>query len=138
MNKKNTYFSVLFFGLILNVQSNNIDKLQIPEGFEINIYAENIESPRQITETEDGFIIVGSKNGKSIYALNDIDNDGFAEEKILIANGLQNPTGVTVHKGDLYFSEIDKIWTIKNIDNWLNNPSELPKKEVLSIVRAFS
>ena len=130
MNKKNTYFSVLFFGLILNVQSNNIDKLQIPEGFEINIYAENIESPRQITETEDGFIIVGSKNGKSIYALNDIDNDGFAEEKILIANGLQNPTGVTVHKGDLYFSEIDKIWTIKNIDNWLNNTSELPKKEV--------
>jgi len=88
MNKKNTYFFVLFFGLILNVQSNNIDKLQIPEGFEINIYAENIESPRQITETEDGFIIVGSKNGKSIYALNDIDNDGFAEEKILIANGL--------------------------------------------------
>jgi glucose/arabinose dehydrogenase len=48
----------------------------------------------------------------------------------LIANGLQNPTGVTVHEGDLYFSEIDKIWIINNIDNWLQNPGELPKKEV--------
>jgi glucose/arabinose dehydrogenase len=130
MNKKRTYLFGLFFGLILNVQSNDVNKLNIPEGFQITIYAENIESPRQITESEDGYIIVGSKNGKSIYALSDNDNDGFAEEKILIANGLQNPTGVTVHKGDLYFSEIDKIWIINNIDGWLKNPGELPKKEV--------
>ena len=132
MNKKRTYLFGMLFGLILNVQSNNINKLQLPEGFQVSIYAEGIESPRQITETEDGHVIVGSKNGKSIYALNDINKDGVSEEKVLIANGLQNPTGVTFYEQDLFFSEIDKIWVIRNIDKWLalDNLDELPKKEI--------
>ena len=86
----------------------NISKLYVPEGFEISIYADNLDSPRQLTETADGFIIVGSKNGDKIFALNDANNDGAAEQKILLASGLQNPTGVSFYKGDLYFSEIDK------------------------------
>ena len=132
MNKKRTYLFGMLFGLILNVQSNNINKLQLPEGFQVSIYAEGIESPRQITETEDGHVIVGSKNGISIYALNDINKDGVSEEKVLIANGLQNPTGVTFYEQDLFFSEIDKIWVIRNIDKWLalDNLDELPKKEI--------
>ena len=132
MNIKRTYLFGILFGLILNVQSNNINKLQLPEGFQISIYAEGIESPRQITETEDGHVIVGSKNGKSIYALNDSNKDGVSEEKVLIASGLQNPTGVTFYEQDLYFSEIDKIWVIRDIDKWLalDNLDELPKKEI--------
>ena len=132
MNIKRTYLFGILFGLILNVQSNNINKLQLPEGFQVSIYAEGIESPRQITETEDGHVIVGSKNGKSIYALNDSNKDGVSEEKVLIASGLQNPTGVTFYEQDLYFSEIDKIWVIRDIDKWLalDNLDELPKKEI--------
>ena len=49
-----------------------------------------------------------------------------------MAKDLQNPTGVVVYEGDLYFSEIDKIWRIADIDGWLmlNNFDKLPKKEV--------
>ena len=109
----------------------NINKLYVPEGFEISIYADNLDSPRQLTETGDGFIIVGSKNGDKIFALNDINYDGAAEEKILLANGLQNPTGVSFYKGDLYFSEIDKVWIIEDIDSWLSSDQEnLPKRRI--------
>jgi glucose/arabinose dehydrogenase len=106
--------------------------LNVPEGFEISIFANNLESPRQIAETNNGFVIVGSKNGKNIFALFDSDKDGEAETKILIAEGLQNPTGVAVHKNNLYFSEIDKIWVIKNIDQWItsHNLGDLPEKEI--------
>ena len=125
----------LLVGITLKVDSAISDltnKLSVPEGFKISIYADGLESPRQITETNDGYIIVGSKNGKNVYALQDLDGDGYAENKILLAQDLQNPTGVVVHEGDLYFSEIDKIWRIKDIDGWLmlNNLDKLPKKEV--------
>ena len=109
----------------------NINKLYVPEGFEISIYADNLDSPRQLAETDDGFIIVGSKNGDKIFALNDANNDGAAEQKILLANGLQNPTGVSFYKGDLYFSEIDKVWIIEDIDSWLSSDQEnLPKRRI--------
>ena len=132
INKKRNYLFIFLLGIILNLHSSNIDSLDVPQGFEISIYADNLESPRQIAETDNGFIIVGSKNGKSVYALFDNNKDGNAETKTLIAQGLQNPTGVVVHKGDLYFSEIDTVWLIRNIDQWLTskNRNDLPKKEI--------
>ena len=123
-------YLLYFFSLYISADSN-INKLFIPEGFEISIYAENLDSPRQLTETADGFIIVGSKNGDKIFALNDANNDGVAEQKILLANGLQNPTGVSFYKGDLYFSEIDKVWIIEDIDSWLSSDQEnLPERSI--------
>ncbi len=140
MNKINTHFyTINFISLILLISffskmiSANpyLEKLNVPDGFEITIFAENLDSPRQIAETEKGYVVVGSKNGNKIFALHDINSDGFAEEKILIAENLQNPTGVTVYKGDLYFAEIDTIWVIKDIDKWLNsNSKSLPTKSI--------
>ena len=76
-------------------------------------------------------MIAGSKKGNKIYALLDQDLDGYAEKRILVADNLQNPTGVTVYGGDLYFAEIDTVWIIKEIDNWLNSNSEsIPTKSV--------
>ena len=129
------FLFALLLGITFKVNSaiwDLVDELDAPEGFKISIYADGLESPRQITETNDGYIIVGSKNGKNVYALQDLDGDGYAENKILLAKDLQNPTGVVVYEGDLYFSEIDKIWRIADIDGWLilNNFDKLPKKEV--------
>tara|TARA_Y100000768_G_scaffold388903_1_gene388528 strand:- start:6227 stop:7375 length:1149 start_codon:yes stop_codon:yes gene_type:complete len=109
---------IYFFSFFINAESN-IEKLSLPKGFEISIFADELESPRQITETKKGFIIVGSKNGDKIFALLDADKDGYAETKITVASGLQNPTGVTYHNGDLYFAEIQEVWIIKDIDNYL-------------------
>ena len=127
----NCIFIIYFFSFFINADTN-INKLLIPDDFEISIYAENLDSPRQITETDNGFIIVGSKNGKNIFALKDENNDGVSDKKILIAKDLKNPTGVTFHNGNLYFSEIDTVWIIKNIDKWLISldQDKLPNKEI--------
>jgi glucose/arabinose dehydrogenase len=49
--------------------------------------------------------------------------------KIVIASGLNNSRGVALKNGDLYFSEVDKIWVIKNIEELLdeNKDTELVK-----------
>jgi len=123
-------YLIYFFSFFIYADEN-LERLTLPDGFQINVFAENLNSPRQITQTANGHIIVGSKKGDEIIALIDKEMDGFAENKIVIANGLQNPTGVAFHNGDLYFAEIDTIWVIENIDDWLNTGSEkLPTKTV--------
>ena len=139
MHKFNTHFHkikqipfillISFYNSIL--ADSYLDKLIIPDGFEISIYAENLDSPRQLTETDKGYVVAGSKKGDKIYAFLDSNSDGYAEKRILVAENLQNPTGVTFHNGDLYFAEIDTIWVIRDIDNWLSsNSSVLPRKSI--------
>ena len=140
MLKFNTHFyrikdlSILFSIFLISFYTNansDLDKLNVPNGFEISIFADKLDSPRQLTETDEGYVIAGSKKGNKIYALLDQDLDGYAEKRILVADNLQNPTGVTVYGGDLYFAEIDTVWIIKEIDNWLNSNSEsIPTKSV--------
>ena len=140
MLKFNTHFyrikdlSILFSIFLISFYTNansDLDKLNVPYGFEISIFADKLDSPRQLAETDEGYVIAGSKKGNKIYALLDQDLDGYAEKRILVADNLQNPTGVTVYGGDLYFAEIDTVWIIKEIDNWLNSNSEsIPTKSV--------
>ena len=105
-----------------------MSQLQIPPGFAISIYASNLDSPRQMAEGLDGTIFVGERSGQ-IIALFDSDRNGQVDAKRVIAENLTYSTGVSIFAGDLYFSEISKIWKIINIENWLkSNNSGLPEK----------
>ena len=131
MIKKNLFFVFILSFFTTISFSQDINNLNLPENFKISVFADGLDSPRQITETESGYIIVGSKKGEKIYAIKDRNSNGSAEIKVLIAEGLQNPTGVAMKNGDLYFSEIDKIWVIKDIDKWLkSNSNVLPEKNI--------
>ena len=132
------YFLILCIVFVGFISSNeDIKKLVLPKGFVISIYADGLILPRQIAESESGYVFVGSKtkrsdNGK-IIALIDRNNDGYAEEKIIVADGLDFPTGVSINNGDLYFSEINKIWKIKDIESWIGSSKlELPKRELVT------
>tara|TARA_B100000900_G_scaffold410605_1_gene428701 strand:- start:132 stop:1271 length:1140 start_codon:yes stop_codon:yes gene_type:complete len=129
LKKKLILTSILFLSCLLNSQST--DLLSLPDGFEIKVFANGLDSPRQITETEKGYILVGSKKGSEIVALLDQDKDGVSEKKVIVSDGLQNPTGITFFKGDLYFAEIDKVWIIEDIDEWLElDSNSMPKKSI--------
>ena len=113
MIKKITLFLIgLFIGSYTTAQ--NIETLIVPENFEISILTKDLDSPRQITETKDGAIIVGSKKGTEVIAFVDEDNDGLFNQR-LVANNLQNPAGVVYFQDDLYFAEMDTIWIIENM-----------------------
>ena len=88
MNKANYkffFFSLVIFLLSSSIHSNPLtilDNLEIDEGFEIEIFAENINTPRQIAESAAGNIFVGSRNGGIITS---IDENG---NQRIIANNL--------------------------------------------------
>jgi len=110
--------------LLSNYASSNsiITNLEIEDGFNIEIFVDEIDTPRQIAESDEGLIFVGSRSGGVIYAIDKNKN------KRIIAKNLSNSTGVTFHNGDLYFSEVDSIWKIPKIDLALKQTDEIPMK----------
>jgi glucose/arabinose dehydrogenase len=118
-----------FFSVLLSINiSANIEMLKLDPGFKISIFASDLDQPRQMIESKNGTIFIGERSGQ-IIALLDSDGNGQADSKRVIADDLTYSTGVSIFKGDLYFSEISKIWKIQDIENWLqNNSSGFPKK----------
>ena len=126
----NRYFYLLpFLCLFACIQiSANIDHLDIDPRFKISIFASDLDQPRQMIESKNGTIFIGERSGQ-IIALIDSDGNGQADSKRVIADDLTYSTGVSIFEGDLYFSEISKIWKIQDIENWLQkNSSGFPEK----------
>src|SRR6056300_2043442 len=124
----NFYIFIILFSS--NIAAIDLSDLQIEEGFQISVFAENLDSPRQMVEGSEGTIFIAERNGQ-IIALKDSDNNGQADSRTIIAKNLSYSTGISIFNGDLYFSEISKIWKIENIESWLkknNSSSDLPKK----------
>jgi glucose/arabinose dehydrogenase len=128
MLKKLLFISCVCFSFS-DLTAQTLEDLKTDEGLVIEIFASGINSPRQLAEGMDGRIYVGSKNEGKIFALRDTDGNGVVDERRLIAENLTYATGVSLFDGDLFFSEIDKIWKIEKISLALDqNPTKLPKK----------
>ena len=111
----------------------NIEDLVVPDGFSINIFEGNIEAPRQMAQGDQGFIFVGSRKSGKVIALHDSDGNGISDSKFVIAENLNSPNGVSFYDGDLYIAEIDKIWKIRDIEQWLiTNFDSKPKMELVT------
>jgi len=105
-----------------------IERLRLPPGFKIEIYADSVENARSLALGDKGTVFVGTRSRGSVYALVDSGHDGKADEVITIAEGLQAPNGVAFRDGALYVAEISRILRFDNIEANLKNP---PKPVVI-------
>lgn len=105
-----------------------LDKIQLPAGFTIEVYAENVENARQMALGDNGTVFVGSRKAGNVYALIDSDNDFKADKKIIIATDLFMPSGLAYHNGSLYVAEVDKVWRYPDIEQSLPT---IPKPELV-------
>jgi glucose/arabinose dehydrogenase len=94
--------------------------LEVPKGFEVEVFAEGVEGARQMAMSPDGIIYVGTRrtgsNGK-VYAVIDEDQDFKADTVKVIASGLRMPNGVAFLGEDLFVAEVSNIWKFENIDD---------------------
>ena len=100
-----------------------LDKLKLPEGFSIDVWAAEVPNARSMAVSESGIVFVGNRQEKNVYALVDENGDGKAESKYVLANDLRMPNGVAVKDGDLYVAEVSRILRFKDIENNLTKPS---------------
>ena len=85
----------LLFGPFAQSLNLPIEKLKLPQGFQISIYAE-LPNPRQLALSDNGIVYAGSFRAGNLYSLTDIDSNGVADAVHIIDNNLNLPTGIAV------------------------------------------
>ena len=118
------FLSLTFFLSDISSKNSDMDtfleKIVLPDGFKIEIYASDVENARSMTLSPSGTIFVGNRKSDNVFALIDENKDGKVDKKYLITDKLKNmPNGVAFHEGDLYVAEVNKIWVFKDIENKL-------------------
>lgn len=99
-----------------------IERLTLPPGFHIAVYADPVPNARELALGDDGTVFVGSGAAGKVYALTDSRHTGHAERVRVIASGLNTPIGVAFHHGDLYVSAISRIYVLRDIERHLDDP----------------
>jgi glucose/arabinose dehydrogenase len=110
-----------------------LDKLTVPKGFNLEVYASGLANARSLRLGDKGTVFVSTRLLDKVYAIT--EKNGKREVKT-IASGLYKPNGIAFHKGTLYIAEISRISKIENIEANLDNPGkpvviyeDLPKDE---------
>ncbi len=121
MNRcKGGFISALFILLLptaLSAQELPLHLLNLPEGFKVSVYAQGVETARQMALSPDGVLYVGTrKGGGRVYRIFDDNKDYVGDRTEVIAEGLNSPNGVTFRGDDLYVGEIHRITKFPNID----------------------
>lgn len=79
--------------------------LQVPQGFTVNVFADNLDRPRWLALTPSGEVLVTETRWNRIHLLKDTNGDGVADVNKIFAsaqNGLNIPFGMTF-AGDYFF-----------------------------------
>ena len=79
--------------------------VNVPSGFQVNVYADNLDAPRWLTLTPSGDVLVTETRANRIRLLRDTNGDGVADVRKAFAtaeNGVDIPFGMTF-AGDSFF-----------------------------------
>lgn len=77
-------------------------QIQLPDGFEVSVFAEGLSGPRFIHFGPDGVLYVAERGNDRLVALPDKDGNGRADEIRVFAAELNNPHSLVYHEGAWY------------------------------------
>lgn len=113
--------STLFFTNSAHAEVK-LEKIKLPKGFKISIYAKEVGGARSLTWGDNDVLFVGSRDVGKVYA---VEPNGKVH---VLASGLNQPNGVAFANGTLYVAEIHRLIKFENIMKNLAKPP--PPKEV--------
>lgn len=105
-----------------------LHNLNLPEGFKIEVFAEGIDGARSMAMGEEGTLFVGTRNENTVYAVQDLDGDFWAEKVMVLDTTLEVPNGIAYKDGALYVAEVNRLLKYPNIEESVSNP---PQPEVI-------
>jgi glucose/arabinose dehydrogenase len=105
-----------------------LDRIKLPPGFRIEVYASGVKNAREMTLSPGGTLFVSTRREGNVYALRDTKHKNKADRVVTLAKGLQNPNGVAFRNGALYVAERSRLLRYDDIERHLDQP---PKPVVL-------
>jgi glucose/arabinose dehydrogenase len=107
----------------------DLSGFKLPKGFTISVYANDVATARSMVVSDSGIVYVGSRKAGKVYAL--VPRAGKQQADVVtIAEGLENPIGVTLLNGALYVGEIGRVIRFDNIDQ---RYAQKPSYEVVKV-----
>ena len=101
-----------------------LDRIDLPQGFAIDVYAQDLPEARSLEQSPRGTLFVGTRQEGSVYALVDDDGDHRADTTYTVATGLRMPNGVAFHDGSLYVATVGQLLRYDDIEQRLADPPE--------------
>ena len=100
---------------------HQLDKIKLPAGFKIELFAENVTNARSMCLTPSGTLFVGTRDEGSVYALVDQNGDHKATRCIPSQKDCRCLTGLH-SRWPQVVAEVSKIWRFDRIEQNLTNP----------------
>jgi glucose/arabinose dehydrogenase len=85
-----------------------LDRLDLPQGFEIEVFAE-VPGARSLAVADGGRKIYVGTRDEDVYAVLDSERDGVADGVLRVASGLKVPNGLAATDGRLFVVEQHRI-----------------------------
>ena len=101
-----------------------LDRITLPAGFRIDVYATGVENARSMALGPGGTLFVGTREGGDgrVYAIVDRNKDQRGDEVLTLAKGLNMPNGIAFRDGALYVAEISRVLRFDGIEERLTSP----------------
>jgi glucose/arabinose dehydrogenase len=97
-----------------------LDRIKLPPGFSISLFAENIPNARSMAQGKGSVLFVGTRSGGKVHALP--YQNMKASRMLTVASGLNMPNGVAMKDGSLYVAEVSRILRFDDIESRLDSP----------------
>ena len=85
------------------------ERISVPDGFEIRIFAISVPGPRLMAVGPDGELYVALRSSGQIARLPDRNNDGLSDGTEIAASGLSGPHNLEFRDGFMYVAETTRI-----------------------------
>ena len=87
----------------------DLNKLKLPEGFHIAVFASDIDGARMLTFTPGGVLLVSESGEGKVVALPDPNTPARPAEWSKCSPASIEPHGIAFYEGKLYVAENDKV-----------------------------
>lgn len=98
------------------VGSGGATNVELPPGFESEVFASGLDAPRFIAFGPNGTLHVAERGANRIVALPDNNGDGQADETIVVAAELNRPHSLVFHEGDWYIGVPSGVVRLSDAD----------------------
>ncbi len=104
-------------------------QLELPSGFSIEVFADNLQGPRNMVQAPNGDLFVAESSIGSVVVLRDTDDDGLPDMRSTFIDGLSGVFGMDFHENYLYLGATDRIVRVP-YQPGNSNPSGSPEQLV--------
>ena len=103
-----------------NTQATNDLGLNIPAGFSIDIFAQNLDGPRDLVIDSAGTLLASIPTKGKVVAVVDENGDGKSDKTIDILTNRDKPHGLAFFDGQLFVAEETKLtrfnWDVQKLE----------------------